>query len=128
MARGREKHDAYRQALSLLGKDLARRAKSRCELSEERGSLVTYDLEGASVEPSLEHVLLVSPTVEEHLEGRNLQGNNARYLENAVWSELPVVRRAAIKILEQVQESWAEEALENARMMESTMQEEEESW
>ena len=128
MARGREKHEAYQQALNLLGKDLARRARSRCELSEERGSLVIYDLEDSSVEPSLEHVIMVSPTVKEHLDGKNLEGNNTRYLENAVWSELPAVRRAAIRILEQVNEIWAREALDNARMMDSTMQEEEENW
>jgi len=118
MAKGRQKHQDYIDALSLLGKDLARRAKSKCELSGEPGTLGPFDLEGAPTEPELEHVVLVSPLVREHLEGRGLDDRDAlRYLESSVWSPEPVIRRASIRILEQIKQPWADEAIENARSM-----------
>ena len=117
MAKGRQKHQDYLDALNLLGKDLARRAKSKCELSEESGSLVTYDLEGADSEPSLEHVLLVSPQVQLYLDGGKFEAESLRYLENVVWSTEPAIRQAAIKLLERIEAPWAHDAIDNARSM-----------
>ncbi len=118
MAKGKQKHQDYLDALSLLGKDLARRAKSKCELSGAPGSLKTYDLEDSSIEPSLDHVILVSHEVFEHLEGRHLEDRNAlRYLEEAVWNPNPAIRRAACSILERIDEPWAQTAIENAQSM-----------
>ena len=120
MAKGRQAHQDYLDALSLLGKDLARRAKSRCELSGEPGSLETVDMEGSGTEPSLEHVLLVSPKVKKHMEGKGLGDRDAlRYLDEAVWSPLPVVRRAAVQILSYIDAPWAVEAIEHARSMDA---------
>lgn len=117
MSKGRQKHQLYLDRLNLLGKDLARRAKSKCELSEESGSLVTYDLEGSDTQPSMDHVLLVSPTVERLLEGGSFEPENMHYLENVVWSTEPAIRRAAIKLLERIEASWAQDAIDNARSM-----------
>ena len=117
MAKGQQKHQAYLDALNLLGKDLARRAKSKCELSEEAGSLVTYDLEGSDCEPNLDHVLLVSPQVQQYLDGGKFEAESVRYLENVVWSTEPAIRRAAIKLLERIEAPWAHDAIDNARSM-----------
>ncbi len=117
MAKGRQKHQAYLDALNLLGKDLARRAKSKCELSEETGTLVTYDLEGSDSEPSLDHVLLVSPQVQQYLDGGKFEAESVRYLENVVWSTEPAIRRAAIQLLERIEAPWAHDAIDNARSM-----------
>ena len=120
MARGLEKHQEYVDALNLLGKTLARRARSRCELSGESGTLKAFDLIGEPTEPSLDHVLLVCPAVREHLEGRNLDDRGSlRYLDEAVWSTERAVRMAAVRILEQIDAPWAQEALENARSMDA---------
>ena len=120
MAKGKQKHQNYLDALSLLGKDLARRARSKCELSGEPGSLHTIDLEGSDTEPSLDHVVLVSETVKTHLEGRHLDERGPlRYLEEAVWNPEPAVRRAACRILEQIDAPWAQEAIDNASSMDS---------
>lgn len=118
IAKGREKHQAYLDALNLLGKDLARRAKSKCELSEESGTLEIFDLEGPDAEPDLNHVLLVSPKVAEYLGGKSLKGANLRYLETTVWSTQPAIRRAAVRILERIDEAWAHDAIQNAHSME----------
>lgn len=117
MAKGRAKQDAYEAALQALGKDLARRAKSRCELSGERTSLTIYDLEGSKAEPSLAHVVMVSDTVLDHLAGKNLKRQELHYLDTAVWSELAPVRRTAVRVLEQIDETWARDAIDNAHSM-----------
>ena len=119
MAKGREKHEAYQDALNQLGKDLARRAGRRCELSEVPGTLVIHDLEGVKVSPHLDHVLLVSPTLKASLDGGPIDENAVRYLENAVWSPLQVVRRAAVQPLERIDSPWAADAIDNARNMEA---------
>jgi protein PhnA len=118
MSKGRQKHQDYLGALSLLGKDLARRAKSKCELSEEAGTLVTYDLEGPDSAPSMEHVLLVSPVVQGYLDGGKFEAESLRYLENVVWSTEPAIRHAAIRLLERIEAPWAHDAIDNARSME----------
>ena len=118
MARGKQQHQDYLDALSALGKDLARRARSRCELSGEPGSLHVVDLEGPDRAPSLDHIVLVSRTVRDHLEGRQLESRGPlRYLEEAAWHSEPAVRRAACRVLEQIEEPWAKEALDNAKSM-----------
>ena len=117
MAKGREKHQAYQDALNLLGKALARRAGRRCELSEVPGTLVIHDMEGATVTPHMDHVLLVSPTLKASLDGGGIDESAVRCLENAVWSPLPVVRRAAVQLLERIDAPWASDAIENARTM-----------
>ena len=44
MAKGLLKHQERKSALSLLGKDLARRARSKCELCEASGVPLTLSL------------------------------------------------------------------------------------
>ena len=117
MAKGQAKHQTYVDALNRLGKDLARRAKSKCELSGEPGTLQIFDLEGSDKEPDLEHVLMVSEEVASYLGGKKVSGGNVRYLENAVWSTESAIRRAAICILERIDEPWALEAIDNAKSM-----------
>lgn len=121
MSRGRELHDEYLAALNSLGRDLARRARSKCELCGEAGKLVPYDMEGSAAEPSLDHVVLVTPELAEALKtGRIGDANALRFLETAVWSDLAVVRRAAVLLLELIDEPWADEAIENARTMDQS--------
>ncbi len=120
MARGLDKHQEYVDALNLLGKQLARRAKSKCELSGTSGTLEAFDLEGEPTSPDLAHVLLVCPLVRGHLEGKGIEDRDAlRYLDEAVWSTEDAIRTAAVRILEQIDAPWARDAIENARSMSS---------
>ncbi len=118
MATGRAKHVAYKAALSLLGKDLARRAKSKCELSGVPGSLVTVDLNADAADPDLRSVVLVSDAVAEHIAGRRLD-EPLHYVNDAVWSPEPAIRLAACTILARIDEPWARDALDNAKLMDS---------
>lgn len=117
MAKGRDKHQNYLAALNLLGKPLARRSGRKCEVSEQTGSLVIFDLESSKVEPHLDHVVLVSASIKDMLAGGVVDETELRFLENAVWSTVIPVRRAAVCLLERIEAPWARTAIENAQMM-----------
>ena len=117
MAKGLHKHQAYKSAVQLLGKTLMRRSKRRCELSDEPGQLVIYDLEDPRDNPTLDEVVHISPEMRDRLEGGPLNATELRCLESAVWSEHTPIRRAAIQLLKRIDEPWAREALESAMMM-----------
>ena len=117
MAKGLQKQKEYQQALSLLGKSLLRRSKRRCELTDNTGELVIFDLQPPQQEPSLDHVLHVSPQAARWLEGEKINPFEARHLEAAVWSEFPAVASAALQLLKRIDEPWAREAAESAQMM-----------
>ena len=120
MAKGRDKHQAYLDALNGFGKQLARRAVRKCELSGANGPLAIYDLIGPPEPPDLTHILLVSESLKESLEGAKLVGAELRFLENCVWSTEPAIRHASVKLLSRISEDWARAALENAEMMDAT--------
>ena len=69
------------------------------------------------MEPDLGHVLLVTPQVANYLDGKLLTGAPLHFLETAVWSTEPAIRRAAVQILMHIDEAWAREAIENAQSM-----------
>ena len=120
MAKGRDKHQSYLDALNLLGKSLARRAGRKCELSEMSGRLVIHDLEGSKVEPALAHVILVSESMKSFLDGAPIVEAQLRCLENAVWSTEGAVRRASVQLLSRVEADWAKSAIQNAIMMDES--------
>lgn len=117
MAKGLHKHQAYQQAVQLLGKTLMRRSQRRCELSGEASQLVIYDLEDPREVPTLDEVVHVSLEIKQYLEGGQMNVAKLRCLETAVWSEHAPVRRAAVQLLKRIDATWAREALESAFMM-----------
>lgn len=94
-----------------------RRSGRVCELSGESGELAIHDLGEPRADPSLDEVLHVSPPMKAMLDGGPVNAAALRCLEGAVWSEHPPVREAAIQLLSRVDEQWAKEAVESARMM-----------
>ena len=120
MAKGRDKHQAYLDALNSFGKQLARRSGRKCELSGATGPLVIYDLIGPPKPPELTHILLVSESMKQSLDGEKLVESELRFLENCVWSTEPAVRHASVELLSRISEDWARSAIENAEMMAGT--------
>ena len=119
MAKGYDTNQARLQALSLLGKDLARRAKSKCELSGESGvSLKTYEVEPVPNEPDLSNCLLVSESVLEQIQRpQSITGSAWRgILAELIWSELPAQQVMAYRLLSYIakQEAWAQDILVEA--------------
>ena len=110
MARGLEQHKARQEAIGLLGKDLARRARRVCELCEEKGELRPVD-RAPDDEPSLETLVLLCSRCRELAGGAVHDPRTLHFLETAVWSEVAVVAALARELLAQVDAQWAREAL-----------------
>lgn len=111
MAKGRQKHKARLDAISFQGKDLARRAKRKCEFCEGKGDLRAVDGD-ESEEPSLETLALACERCRAVFDGRKDDERTLRFLETAIWNEEPVIARLAKKMLSDVNADWAREALE----------------
>lgn len=111
MAKGLEKHRARQDAIQVHGKDLARRAGKKCELCDGEGDLRPYDTAPAS-EPSLDTLLLACARCRDLAEGGKADERELRFLETAVWHELPHVAKTARAILGRVDAPWARATLE----------------
>ena len=118
MAKGLIKHQERQQALSLLGKNLARRASSKCELCEAAGvRLETFEVPPVPEEPDMDHCLLICGECKERLADRkHRQPDHWRCLTKTIWSELPVAKVLSIRLLRELSSSqgWAADTLENA--------------
>jgi len=116
MAKGYEQHQARMMALQGLGKDLTRRAKSKCEITGAAGvPLRPYEVPPVGEDPELERTLLISNECHEMLENpRRLAGRTWQCLAEAVWSEMPAVQVVAWRMLSELakREDWAREVLE----------------
>lgn len=126
MAKGYDANQARLVALSLLGKDLARRAKSKCELSRESGvSLMTYEIEPAPSEPDINKCLLVSESVLQQIQNpRSIVGSAWRgILTDLIWSESPAQLAMAHRLLSHIaqKEAWAQDVLDEAILDDETV-------
>lgn len=123
MAKGLEKFQERNQQLQLLGKDLARRAKSRCELCGSSGvSLNIYEVAPVPKVPDLDSCLLICSACLNglnHLDRSDI--NHWRSLSETLWSDIPAAQVMAARILIAIQNrsDWAETMLEQAMMDDS---------
>ncbi|WP_461538182.1 phnA protein [Spongorhabdus nitratireducens] len=118
MAKGLQKHRERLDALNRLGKDLARRASSKCELCEAAGvSLATWEVAPVPAEPEIEHCLKLCETCHTQLEHpKRIEPDHWRCLGKAVWSQVPAAQVTAVRMLRQLSEHypWAAEIMEHA--------------
>jgi protein PhnA len=117
MAKGMEKHKERMAIVSSFGKDLARRAKSKCEICEAAGvKLVIYEVEPVPTEPVFEQCIMVcEPCHEQICVPRKFSaGEHWRCLAVTVWSEVPVVQVVTVRLLKRQakEQAWARETLE----------------
>jgi protein PhnA len=116
MGKGYELHQQRMMALQAIGKDLARRAKSKCELTGAAGvSLWPYEVPPVPEDPELDKTLLVSEACREVLEHpARLKGREWQCLAETVWSELPAAQVVAWRMLNRLAktEDWAREVIE----------------
>ncbi|MEM9188032.1 MAG: hypothetical protein AAGF12_02560 [Myxococcota bacterium] len=111
MAKGRERHQARIDAINLLGKDLARRARRKCELCESGGELRPFDT-APDDEPSLDTLVLLCNRCRGLAEGGTAPAAELRFLEVAIWSEVPPIASTAKRVIANVDADWARAALE----------------
>ena len=114
---GFEKNQERVAALNALGKDLARRAKSKCELCEAAGvKLNAYEVSPVPKWPDFEKIIMVCDECHVPvLHPKRFEPSERwRVLTTAVWGELPVVQVVATRLLHQLAktEDWAREAIE----------------
>ncbi len=115
MAKGYETHQARALALQGLGKDLARRAKSKCELTGAAGvPLRAYEVPPVGAEPEIDRTLLVCEACLEMLaRPERLKGREWQCLAEVVWSELPAAQVVAWRMLNELakREDWARDVI-----------------
>ncbi len=116
MAKGREEHEARVAALNAFGKDLARRAKSKCELCERAGEkLGIFEVPPVPRDPDPGRCLLLCAACTDQAgDPRRFQtGGQWRFLTGQAWSGNPMVQVMAVRLLRRLAgtEDWAREAL-----------------
>lgn len=125
MAKGYDNDRERKDRLSSFGKDLARRAKSKCELSGESGvSLVIYEVEPVTSEPDFDRCIFISESALEQISNpKKLTPDQWRILGEQIWSDLPIVQIMAVRMLTHIAKSqhWAQEILDNAYLDESIL-------
>ncbi len=117
MAKGLEQHQNRQRALSSFGKDLTRRARSRCELCEAQGvPLGSFELPPIPAQPDFARCLFLCEVCSRELGGAPIP-NPARWrcLNNTAWSDVPAVQAAAVLLLRRLDTDhpWAGELLES---------------
>ncbi len=111
------KRTKQRAAVGVLGKDLTRRAKGRCELCESKTGVRPWELVPFPDEPSMDRTLLACARCREWLEQGEARGMEAQVLTQAVWSEEPAIRLAAARLLvasDFSDDPWIRDALDHA--------------
>jgi protein PhnA len=99
VARRSPKPPKQRAAVGRLGKALTRRSGARCELCAGQQGLLAYELAPFPEEPELERALLACARCRGWLERGGVAPLEARFLDEAIWSELVPVRLAAVRLL-----------------------------
>jgi protein PhnA len=117
MSRGKEEHAARTAILHSFGKDLARRAKSKCELCERGGeSLSIFEVPPAPRDPDPGRCLLLCDGCHSQAGDprRFGAGDHWRFLAEQAWSGNPMVQVMAVRLLRRqaATQHWAREALD----------------
>jgi len=101
MGKGYEENQERLSVLQSFGKDLARRAKSTCELSLAKGvPLKIYEVPPVSKAPEFGRCLLLSEvTIAELVKPSLLVADDWRHLGELIWSELPLQQMMVYRIL-----------------------------
>lgn len=116
MARGYDENQARMAALSAIGRTLARRSKSCCEMCGVSGvPLAAWEVPPVPPDPIADLCVFACGPCREQMEDvRRLDPVRWRFLSVTVWSDIPAVQVAAVRMLRQLAplESWAADLLE----------------
>jgi len=117
MARGLDRHRERLEALSLLGKNLTRRAGAKCELCEGTvGKVAALEIPPLPEEPEIERCALLCESCHRVVDGGRLSPDDLRFLETSAWSDLPVVQVMSVRLLRRLAEDsvhWASSLLDS---------------
>jgi hypothetical protein len=122
MARGYQENRERQEAVSYLGKSLAKRARFRCEWCGETTDLRPWD-HRPEQEPSEETLALLCGRCREWAGGRPASPVELRAIRDALWSDVPAVAEGAARVLARCREPWAREAIEDSLIDDAVKQE-----
>lgn len=124
MSKGKEQHQQRIEELNKLGKGLARRSHSQCELCGAHGvKLMAYEVEPAPENPDLEHTLFACETCKTQLDNpKRMDPDHWHCLSTSVWSEIPCVQVQAVKTLMGLKaQDWANDLMEQLYLPPETL-------
>jgi len=101
MAKGYRENQERLEAVSQLGKPLARRSGSRCELCQASGqSLRIFEVPPAPAEPELDHcALLCDACIGQLAKPAAIEPSRWHCLRDDAWSNIPAVQVLAVRLL-----------------------------
>jgi protein PhnA len=116
MARGYDEAKDRKNKVSLFGKQLVRRSKSTCELCGETGlKLNIYEVGKIEVEPDFDRCIHICDTCMDTIDRlKKAKENDLRFLNHAIWSEVPIVKATAIDIINKIngRYSWIDDLVD----------------
>ena len=116
MAKGYDQHNARKQMTAALGKELSRRAKSKCELCGQNRALGVVEVPPIPNEPDPDAAVLICSRCKSAIEAKKINTNDSfQFLNEAVWSEEVPVQIVAVRLTKRLAdsgESWAIALLE----------------
>ncbi len=117
MAKGYDEHRERQSRVNLLGKELARRSRSQCELCGASGvPLSVFEVLPELPDPTADAALFLCEACRTQLDNpRRFDATRWRFLTEIVWSPLPAAQVLAVRLLRRLsaQEGWAADALED---------------
>lgn len=108
-----------RAKIGLIGKELTRRSRGRCELCLGREDVRGFELTPFPDDPDPDRALMACGRCRHWLEFGDVRPIEAHFLSSAVWSQTPPVRLAAARMLLNVddpEDPWLHEALDAANI------------
>ena len=114
---GYERNQRRIQQLNGLGRNLARRSSSSCEICEQSGqALKPYEVLPLFDEPTIERTILVCGACRKAIEGGPMNPDEWRSLSGPIWSDVAPVQVTAIRLMRRLAEAgiqWAKDELES---------------
>ena len=117
------KRPKQRPQVGVLGKELTRRSKGRCELCDGRVDVRPFELPPFPDDPDPERTLMACGRCREWMEHERIDPVQAHFLSEAVWSDLAPVKLAAARLLlasDGLDDPWLRDALDAANVDPST--------
>ena len=124
----RDSHRERERAVAALGKGLAKRARSRCELCNQSSEVLMgkklrpVELTPLQTEPSLDWLLLLCPACRDLSRQLPTETSSLFFPKETCWSETQPVQLLSLRLLHALAVTgshWAAEALENCYIDES---------
>ena len=126
MGKGYEENQERQQAVSMLGKDLARRAKSKCELTGKSGvPLSIYEIPKVPKEPDINRCLMICDAAREQIENpKKMLADDWRHLAESAWSDLPSLQVMSVRILQHLSQehAWAQAIIDDLYLDDETQE------